>query len=197
MANLISVSTLHFIINIGVCDQVWMHGLCARILFCYLQQFGSSFMLDASNPTISAKNDVVIIRIEDLIKLHLPTIPSNPATPRQQLNSVLIFLRTILPTFSLPLYIFSSVPCFICGMSEGFMVKCTASNCTAYCHPLCYKYGVRVPEIIGLVLKQGIKCPLHREMNIRSMKCPRSRCSSVPSSSSSAPSSTPSPPGRP
>ena len=39
-----------------------------------------------------------------------------------------------------------------------------------------------MPEIMAMVLKQGIKCPLHRETNIRSMKCPRSRPSSVTTS---------------
>lgn len=98
--------------------------------------------------------------------------------PRSFVNEMVLFIRKMLPSFSLDMRIIAP-PCFICSASEGLEVGCSAPGCSAGCHPLCLRQQLRLSSVLSYLHANTLFCPLHHSQSLRAMKCPLKQASRV------------------
>ena len=120
------------------------------------------------------QNGVLVISMGTFITEFFRSASSMLSGPRSFVNEMVLFIRKMLPSFSLDMRIIAP-PCFICSASEGLEVGCSAPGCSAGCHPLCLRQQLRLSSVLSYLHANTLFCPLHHSQSLRAMKCPRNR----------------------
>ena len=129
--------------------------------------------------SIRIQNGALVISMGAFITEFFRSASSVPSGAKFFVNEMVLFIRKMLPSFSLDMRIVSP-PCFVCSVPEGLEVGCSVPGCLAMCHPLCLKQQLRIPSVLSYLRTNNIFCPFHHSQNLRAMKCPRNKADSVP-----------------
>lgn len=130
---------------------------------------------DELNDKAVVDHNCYYVTEDSFIGGYVQSLSGSTMNQKTGLNDFCLFIRKLLPSFSLNFQICSLSSCFICGATGGHQIHCRVPQCKASCHPLCYKQCYQLEHSISDIISRGVGCPQHRGVDLRAMKQPRSQ----------------------